>query len=126
FLYRFTLEDRPREVRRTFRNKYDLLTAMIESQDSESATEALAELLQYDTLNNFETALLNVANFQYLTTFGGSDEDKLLLLRSALAYESYTGNVKEDEGFLPKPLRDSAMTHLSCWRSIPGAMVTPW
>lgn len=112
FLYRFTLEDRPREVRRTFRNKYDLLTAMIESQDNESATEALAELLQYDTLNNFETALLNVANFQYLTTFGGSDEDKLLLLRSALVYESYTGNVKEDEGFLPKPLRDSAMTHL--------------
>ena len=84
FLFRFTLEDRPREVRRTFRNKYDLLTAMIESQDNESATAALAELLQYDTLNNFETALLNVANFQYLTTFGGSDEDKLLLLRSAL------------------------------------------
>src|SRR5690606_8960011 len=80
FLYRFTLEDRPREVRLTFRKKYDLLTAMIESQDNESATAALTELLQYDTLNSFESALLNVSNFQYLNTFGGSDEDKLLLL----------------------------------------------
>src|SRR5690606_8903090 len=72
-----------REVRRTFRNKYDLLTAMIESQDNESATAALAELLQYDTLNNFGSALVTYRRLEVsgvdVTSMAGAVERILAL-----------------------------------------------
>ena len=112
FIYRLALEGSPREVRRAFKSQYDLLTAMIESQDKDSATAALSELMKDVTLNNFESALLNTTGFQYLTAFGGSDEEKLLFLRNALVYESYPDNIIGGEGFLPPSIRDSAMTNL--------------
>ncbi len=103
-MYRFVIDDIPAEVRLSFKSNYELLASAIATGEREQATELMVSLENSSRTNNFEAALLDLMHYNFLTEFGGSDEEKMAYLSRALAYESYSVNVGGEEGFLAPEL----------------------
>lgn len=103
-IFRFELPGAPREIRLSFKEDYEQLMGMINAGDKETATALLADIESSTRINNFESALLSLVRYNYMSEFGGGDLEKMANLSQALAYEAYSNAVGGAEDFLAPEL----------------------
>ena len=111
-LFRFTFEDSEKAARPVFVRQYKNLAELVDSGNKTKAESLLNSMNKRGSLNNYEGALLALANYMYLGSFEENEEAQVTYLNKALAYDWFSANYVEGRGYLPDDLLNTARLDL--------------
>ena len=81
FIYRFELDGDSQRVRKRFNREYRKFGRILSDTDSEAARVQIGKMNDLGTLNNFEYALLSLANYDYHRVFDPDEKKKYRTLQ---------------------------------------------
>ncbi|MCP5356963.1 MAG: energy transducer TonB [Pseudomonadales bacterium] len=110
--FRFLLIDGDKAAGTRFGRLYRNLSTLIESGNKDEAQSLLVTMNKRGALNNYEGALLALANYMYLGSFSEDIEGQVTYLNQALMYEAYAPELDDSEGYLPEDLANTARLDL--------------
>jgi len=109
YIFRFELDGNSRGARRSFANRYRKLGQSFSEMDSETAKVQIQEINDFGALNNYEYALLALANFDYHRLFDPDEAQELSFLINAVGVGPH---VNIEVGYLPEERLTPAKTYL--------------
>ena len=109
FIYRFELYGDSQRVRKRFNREYRKFGRILSDTDSEAARVQIGKMNDLGTLNNFEYALLSLANYDYHRVFDPDEKKEISYLTSALGIGSFA---EIEAGYLPEELSIPAKNNL--------------
>ena len=108
YMFRFELDGDSQRVRRRFNSEYRKFGGFLSEANSEAASSQIKKLNNLGALNNFEYALLSLANYDYHRFFDPDETKEISYLISALGGPF----VEIEAGYLPEELSIPAKNNL--------------